>query len=113
MKHLRDEGWIVAKVEQRLPIPGKFVTRDCFNLGDLLCADVTMGIALIQVTTNSNLAAHLTKAMAIKELRTWLLAGGRFILHGWAKMGPRGEKKEWKLTERNIGLADIPNESAE
>jgi len=112
MQHLRDLGWIVAKVEQRLPIPGKFVTRDCFNIGDLLCADPTMGIALIQVTTNSNLAAHFTKAVSIKELRTWLLAGGKFILHGWSKKGARGEAKRWTLTERTVGLGDIPDEPA-
>ena len=37
-KYLRGMGCIVCRVEQRLPIPGKFITRDAFNIGDLLAA---------------------------------------------------------------------------
>jgi hypothetical protein len=35
-KFLRDHGFSVCRVEQRLPIPGKFVTKDAFGFGDLL-----------------------------------------------------------------------------
>lgn len=99
-KHLRELGYLVAKVEQRLPIPGKFVTKDCFGWGDLLAVHPTLGIALVQTTSGSNLAARLTKAKGIAgPLIAWLTAGGRLLAHGWAKRGPRGQPKVWTLRE--------------
>lgn len=101
-KWLRDLGFIVCKVEQRLPIPGKFITRDAFNIGDLLVAKEGFGIALVQVTSMSNLAARERNAREIPELPKWLAAGGKFLMHGWAKKGPRGKRKTWQLVERTI-----------
>jgi hypothetical protein len=102
MKHFREKGFIVAKVEQRLPIPGKFVTRDCLGFGDLLVAKPGWGVALVQVTSTANLSAREQKALDISALYTWLQSGGRFLLQGWRKGGARGERKTWKLTEREI-----------
>jgi hypothetical protein len=101
-KWLKDRGYIVARVEQRLPIPGMFVTRDAFGFGDLLAARPGNGIFLVQVTSTSNLNAREKKARQIPELWTWLKSGGQFWLHGWSKKGPRGKRKVWTLTERLI-----------
>jgi hypothetical protein len=98
-KYLRALGFIVARVEQRLPIPGKFVTRDAFNFGDLLVAKPNYGVALVQVTSRSNMNARERKAREIPELKVWLDSGGKFLLHGWGKKGPRGKRKKWAMRE--------------
>ena len=105
MKLLRDRGYIVCRVEQR--VPHSFRTRDAFNFGDLLaaaCATAeTFGtIALVQVTTASHLANRERKARDLTECWRWIRAGGRVFLHGWAKKGPRGKRKVWTCTEREI-----------
>lgn len=104
---LKDNGYIVAKVEQRLPIPGKFITRDAFNFGDLLCAgcgnkEMFGAIALVQVTSTGNMSAREKKILAIPEAALWVNAGGEIWLHGWSKKGARGERKTWQLTQRRI-----------
>lgn len=104
--HLKTLGYFVAKVEQRLPIPGKFVTKDCFGWGDLLAVHPTLGIALVQTTSGSNLAARLTKAKGIAgPLIAFLTAGGKLLAHGWAKRGPRGQPKVWTLREVAVDVS--------
>lgn len=91
---LRKRGFSVCKVEQRLPIPGKFVTRDAFNVGDLLAMKEGFGIALVQVTsddTGGNLTARIRKIIGIPETRAWLAAGGRILAQAWGRRGPRKE----------------------
>jgi hypothetical protein len=104
MDYLRKRGFVVCRVEQRLWIPGaKFPrTRDAFGFGDLLVAKPGWGVALVQVTSTANLSAREVKAKDISALYTWLHSGGRFLLQGWRKGGARGERKTWKLTEREI-----------
>ena len=102
MKLLRDRGYIVCRVEQR--VPHSFRTRDAFNFGDLLAATSRCGsqIALVQVTTTSHLSNREKKARDLPECWKWIDAGGRVFLHGWAKKGPRGKRKVWTCTEREI-----------
>lgn len=110
--HLRTLGYCVAKVEQRLPIPGKFVTKDCFGWGDLLAVHQTLGIALVQTTSGSNLAARLTKAKGIAgPLIAWLTAGGKLLAHGWAKRGPRGQPKVWTLREVVVDVSMLVSDT--
>jgi hypothetical protein len=114
MKYFRDQKVPCCRVEQRLPIPGKFVTKDAFGFGDLLVlgylhyADVVgphfreAGISLIQVTSTANLNAREEKIRGIPEAVMWAESGGRIFLQGWSKKGPRGKRKVWTLTEREI-----------
>ena len=104
MQYLKKRGFIVARVEQRLPIPGMFVTRDAFNFGDLLVAHPLFGILLVQVTITGKLNEREAKAREIPELKIWLRSGGKFILQGWRRGGARGERKLWVLTERELQL---------
>lgn len=108
MKWARDNGYIVAKVEQRIPAPGLFITRDAFGFGDLLLAGGTE-IALVQVTSTGNLSAREAKARTKckKELRIWLLASGKFWLHGWSMKGARGKRKTWQLKQRELTLESL------
>lgn len=94
LKLLRDEGVIVEKVEQRLPIPGKFVTRDLFNVFDLV-AIFKDKICGVQVTSGSNVSARLAKIQGEPAAATWIRAGGSIHVHGWRKVGKRGERKAW------------------
>jgi hypothetical protein len=103
-----------CRVEQRLPIPGKFVTKDAFGFGDLLVmgyvryGDVVgpkfrdAGISLIQVTSTANMSARENKIRSIPESALWLESGGRIYIQGWSKKGPRGQRKVWTLTEKEI-----------
>ena len=99
-KYLRSFGYIVCKVEQRLPIPGMFVTRDAFGFGDLLAAGKGMGIALVQSTSRVNLSARIAKAKALPEFQKWIDAGGIVIFHGWSKKGKKGKRKLWHVEEQ-------------
>jgi hypothetical protein len=117
-KWLRDRGWIVAKVEQRLHMPKAPypITRDAFNFGDLLAALPSTteedgsdgGIALIQVTggQGGNLMARVRKIMEEPEIaelaHKWLKSGGWIFAHGWAKRGARGKPKRWTLKIKSI-----------
>jgi hypothetical protein len=101
--HLRLLGWFAEKVEQRLPIPGQFVTRDYGGFGDVLGAHPHGGILMVQVTVRSAVPVHVSKVTAETMIRKikgevvevpneirdslviWLSAGGRFEIHGWDK----------------------------
>jgi hypothetical protein len=104
MAYLRERGLSVCKVEQRLPIPGKFVTRDAFNFGDLLAMEESFGIALVQVTSSAHVAARIDKIMELPGAVEWLRSKGRILVHGWSKKGKRGEPKTWQLRSTEIFL---------
>ena len=99
-------GWTVDVVERRIT---HFLTRDAMGFGDLLIcrSDTYRGIpptiALVQVTTGSNMAARRTKILAEPRARKWYQAGGRILLHGWRKMG-KGLLKAWEVREEWVTL---------
>jgi len=83
---LRERHYLVDVVERWIAQAG--IRKDLFGFIDLVA--VKPGEILgIQTTTASNLAARLKKAVALPDLRAWLAAGGRFMLHGWALRGGR------------------------
>lgn len=90
---LKSHGWIAEVVEQRLPIPGKFVTRDLFNCIDVVAVrppgaryDECNGAELLGVqVTASAVTARMNKSEQQAPLRDWLAAGARFEVHGWVK----------------------------
>ena len=115
MKFLRGLGYIVTKAEQRLPIPGMFVTKDAFGFGDLLvCKTGRLGATLVQVTAAPMFNRRVNKIMGIPEDKNdeakleeyakiraqaivWLSARNRIVVHEWKKKGPRGEPKRWRV----------------
>lgn len=109
-KWLEGCGYAVADGESR--IPHTFITRDLFGFGDLLYAGAGE-IGLVQVTTNSNLAARIKKARACPAFSVWLAAGGIVRFHGWAKRGPRGVRKKWEVVERIFQSTESVNDGSD
>jgi hypothetical protein len=122
MQYFKKAGFIVARVEQRLHMPGRPfpVTRDAFGFGDLLVAHHDPKVtALVQVTATGDMNRRIRKIggtpadasnekqaaeaeIARHNAAIWLAAGNKIIVHGWAKRGPRGKQKRWTLTEQEI-----------
>lgn len=103
LSYLRREGYVVATVERWNAFAG--IRQDLFGFIDLLAIrdGETVGV---QVTTGGNLAARREKAMGHENFQKWLRAGNRFILHGWRKVGKRGERKVWEVRVEEINLAE-------
>ena len=99
---LRKLGFVAEKVEQRLPIPGRYVTRDMGGFADGLAWKAGEKILAWQATSGPNVAAHVNKVQDNQKLREWLLAGARFEIWGWRLCGPRGARKTYQV--RRVGF---------
>jgi hypothetical protein len=106
LARLRKEGWTAQAVE-RFNAHAK-VRRDLFGFIDVLAIRPGEPPLAVQATSGSNVAARLAKALALPALRTWLEAGCRFEVHGWAKKGPHGKRKLWDVTRRAVTLRELP-----
>lgn len=105
LQKLRKDGWVAGVVEKR--IPGMFVTQDFLGGIDIVAASPSGGILGVQTTSNDNLAARRSKLLAEPRMRTWLLAGGKLVVHGWSKKGARGKRKLWECREVELLLSDF------
>lgn len=97
LAYLREQGYTVAIVEHWNPHARCRV--DLFGCFDLVAirSDVP-GVLGVQTTSRTNQAARRTKLLESGHLSTWLAAQNRAHVHGWAKEGPRGERKRWAVT---------------
>lgn len=77
----RQRGYRAEKVEQRLPIPGKFVTRDLFGCIDLLAMKAGEPLVAVQATTRSNVNARMLKSAEMARL--WVSTGNVFEIVGY------------------------------
>ena len=73
----------------------------------IIAAHEDFGIIGVQATTTDNASKREHKALEEPRLLTWLLAGGKFSVHGWALRGKRGTRKLWTLSERKIDLGTL------
>lgn len=81
---------------------------DLFGFIDIVAIKHTEnGCWGIQATSTDNMTARVKKALVIPALRSWLLAGNRFSVWGWAKRGARGERKLWELKETVLTMRDL------
>lgn len=96
IQELRAQGYDAEKVEQRLPIPGRFVTRDLFQCIDVIAMKPGAPLRGIQVTTRDHVNHRMVKAEASRKARIWVSTGNSFEIWGY------GGKK---TTKRVVRLA--------
>lgn len=109
LKELRSRGAVgekvyVAKVEHFNTFSKRRI--DLFNIFDLLWLststdDADWQIVGVQVV-NTHLPEHIEKIKASPEAHIWIACGGGIVIHEWKKVGPRGKRKVWTLTEHEI-----------
>lgn len=91
---LRDRGWIAAITEHWNPHAR--VRQDLFGFLDLVALDPEQRrICGVQTTSTPNLSARISKIKALPAAQTWSECGALILVIGWAKRGPRGERKVW------------------
>ena len=103
---LKAEGWFCAITEHYNPWAR--IRQDLFGFIDILClkGDVTLAV---QTTTGDNVAARLAKIGQCQAARLWLESPTRRIaVHGWAKRGARGKRKQWTCREVEPEMGRIP-----
>lgn len=108
LAHLRKNGWTACVVE-RFIAPRK-IRVDAFGFGDILAMrwfrdiggvakELNSEIMLVQTTTGSHFAERRKKINSLQSSADWVMSGGKILLHGWSKQGPRGKRKTWTLKE--------------
>jgi hypothetical protein len=102
MEWLRGLGYVVDKVERRLP--RGFVTVDCFGFADILAlhSDVH-GVLAVQATTSAHVQERVQKVQAEPRATLWLRCGNRIWVVGWG-LRVQEHRKRWiprviKVTE--------------
>ena len=108
---LREDGFVAEKVEQRLPIPGCYVTRDMGGFADGIAWKPGGPILAWQATSGAHVADHLAKVDGSDKLGKWLQAGGWFEIWGWRLAGDRGKRKTWQV--RRVRLSWLNGEMIE
>ena len=105
LDHLRAAGWQpwvvekwIAQARQRF---------DLWGFGDILAAKEGEAHLIVQTTTQSNAAARVAKILDEPRAKLWLSTGGRIVVHGWRKLGARGKRKLWEVSEREITVAEF------
>lgn len=107
LEECRKHGWKAQVVEKF--IPQTRLRKDLFGCIDIVALDGKPGVLGIQATSTSNMSSRLQKICAecTDEMRTWLEAGNRLSVWGWAKRGPAGKRKFWVLKRHDIDLPEL------
>lgn len=134
MERLRRDGWEVASLERKKPMPAGPVmddrigrkrmafflttTVDLFGGIDILA--IRDGEILgVQATTHNNRSNHLSKLLSEPRLLKWLRAGAGLELWSWSQEGAAGSR--WNVRIDNITVSmfvgggeaeDAPNRHA-
>jgi hypothetical protein len=83
------------------------VRQDLFGFADLVVLRLaTKGVLAVQTTSAKNISAREKKIQDLPAAKAWLESGNQIIVEGWSKKGPRGGKKVWTRTEKQI--TEIP-----
>jgi len=101
LKYLRDNGYTAQVVERWNPYAK--IRQDLFGIIDIVAVkDKVPGVLGVQATSASNIFARIKKSLECPHLQAWLGSGNRLEVWGWAKRGPRGQRKVWTLLKREI-----------
>ena len=106
LRALRERGYSAAVVERWNPYAK--IRQDLFFWIDIVAVRADEpGVLGVQTTSGANAGARLKKARGNGALLAWLLAGGRLVIHAWAKRGARGERKVWTVKEIVVRVEDL------
>lgn len=98
---LRAEGWTAQVVERWNTFAG--IRQDLFRCIDVIAVKAGEGVLGVQATSGSNVSARVAKIQELDEAQAWLEAPARLEVWGWAKQGPRGERKVWTVRKVVLG----------
>ena len=91
---LRAAAWTVGIVERW--IQARMIRIDFLGFADAVgCLPDRREIAAFQFCCSGDVSKRVTKIQAEPRASSWLAAGGRIYVIGWAKRGPRGKRKVW------------------
>lgn len=95
-------------VERWVPKKGGGFRKDAFGFGDLLAVRGADTL-LVQATSLTNVSHRVHKVLTAcrDNLRAWLCGNRRFEVHGWGKVGPRGQRKTWQCRVVEITIDQI------
>jgi hypothetical protein len=103
---LRRRGYLTDVVERFIAGAGERgqgIRRNLFGCIDVVAIGIDEpGVLGIQATTIGHVAHRLAKARGRPELRTWLAAGNRFEVWGWARRAGRWRVKIVALTGEDL-----------
>jgi hypothetical protein len=106
LRLLRRRGLVCCVVEKW--IPGRKVRLDAFHVGDILACDPRgRAVWLVQSTSRDHVSHRVEKARSQPELQSWLAAGGRFLVIGWAKKGRKYECREVEVTGEDLQPVEL------
>src|SRR4051812_18103258 len=84
LRHLRRQGHVAAVVERWNSFAG--IRQDLFGWIDVVAVRPSdPGVIGIQCTTADHVAARVAKARDNEALESWIAAGNRLVVHGWAR----------------------------
>jgi hypothetical protein len=95
LKYMREKGFHAEVTEKW--VPGANVRRDLFGFVDILCLGADGAIVGVQSTSDSNVAARITKIAESPLVDRVRKAGIRILVHGWKKV-----KGRWQVREVDI-----------
>jgi len=105
LKLLRQEGYTVAVTEHFNPFA--HIRQDLFGFIDMVAMIVPdNGVLAVQTTSFANRNARVEKIMSLEVAHTWLLCGNRIEVHGWKKVGKKGEFQRYEVDRQEITLDD-------
>jgi hypothetical protein len=97
---LRAEGWTCAITERWNQFAK--VRQDLFGFCDVLCMLPSRGFLAVQTTSGDHVAERIAKIKAEPRAGIFLASGGKIQVHGWRKVGPRGQRKLWECRIENL-----------
>jgi len=112
LEYIRQQGWLVDKVEQFNPYAGKFGQRkDMFGFADLIALGEGDIIAI--QSCGQAFSEHDKKIIEDEEVYPnvikWLESGGRLLLIGWRKIKKKrgGKQMVWSPRIKEYKLGDF------
>lgn len=94
LRYLREQGYRAEVVEKT--IPRTFIKKDLWG-ADILAIKGGSPLLAIQCTSGGNVPVRVQKLKANGHDEVWKSVGATIEVWGWAKRGPRGERKVWTL----------------